>query len=102
MTRSEVGYIWIESFEEKKKRIGLSCHGIEHLGDIVWISLPAVGTHFFKEGTLFVMESSKAAIEVESPLEGKVLHAKECTEETLCSLKNNPDQTWLLEIESSS
>jgi len=101
MHRYEVGYLWIESSPSPfhQKRIGLSRHGLEHIGEINWIGLPPVGTSFEKKDTLCVLESSKAAIEVESPLKGRVLHVQECTEELLASLKQDPDHLWLIELE---
>lgn len=99
MSRCEVGYLWIESHSSCKKRIGLTRHGLEHIGDIQWIGFPSPGTCCEKNDTLFVVESSKAAIEVESPLKGKIVSSRTCTEELLSSLKANPDQQWLVEVE---
>jgi glycine cleavage system H protein len=99
MNRYEIGYLWVESTPSNKKLIGLSSHCLEHIGEINWVGLPTVGEVFDKNSTLFVLESSKAAIEVESPLKGTVVGTRECTEEFLSSLKQNPDQVWLIEME---
>jgi len=99
MSRYEVGYLWVESTPSLTKKIGLTRHGLEHIGDIQWIGFPSPGTPFDQRDTLFVVESSKAAIEVESPLKGTIVSSQTCTEELLSSLKANPDQQWLVEVE---
>ena len=100
MPRHEVGYLWIESSGTKRKKIGLSSHGLQRLGEIQWIDLPAVGSNIDKEGTLFVLESSKAAIEVESPCAGTVVQARECTEAFLDRVQKQPEQEWLVELDT--
>ena len=101
MTRYEVGYLWVESPEHNKRRIGLSRHGLEKIGDINWISFPPVDEKLEVQDLLFVLESSKAAIDVESPISGKVTFTQECTEALLDSLKDDPDQLCLIELDPS-
>ena len=99
MSKKEVGYVWIESTDKKTKRIGLSRQGLERIGQIVWFSTPPAGASVDTNTTLFILESSKAAIELESPITGTVAHGKECTEECITALNLNPDQEWLVELD---
>lgn len=99
MSKQEIGYLWTDTIDASKKRIGLSSHGLKHLGNIEWIGLPDIGRRIQKDEPLFVVESSKAAIEIESPFCGTVQAVQPCTEIFVKQLLSEPDVTWLLELE---
>ncbi|XP_012859550.1 glycine cleavage system H protein, mitochondrial-like [Echinops telfairi] len=52
--------------------VGLSNFTQEALGDVVYCSLPEVGTKLNKQDELGALESVKAARELDSPLSGEV------------------------------
>ena len=52
--------------------IGITEHGQDSLGEIVFVELPQVGQKMSKGQTLCVVESVKAASEISSPLSGIV------------------------------
>ena len=52
--------------------VGITDHAQEQLGEIVFVELPAVGKEFKAHKEIAVVESSKAASDVFSPVTGKV------------------------------
>ena len=83
---SEVKYSkeheWIR-LEGDIATIGITQHATEMLGDIVFAELPEKGTNVEKDGTAGVVESTKAASDVYTPVSGEVV-------ETNPSIVDNP------------
>jgi glycine cleavage system H protein len=52
--------------------IGITDHAQEQLGELTFVELPEVGKEVKQKGELAVVESSKAASDVYSPVAGKV------------------------------
>ena len=63
--------------------IGITKHATEMLGDIVFAELPEKGSSVEKDGTAGVVESTKAASDVYTPVSGEVV-------ETNPSIVDNP------------
>jgi glycine cleavage system H protein len=53
--------------------VGITDHAQEALGEVTFVELPAAGREFKQGGEMAVVESSKAASDVYSPVAGKVL-----------------------------
>jgi glycine cleavage system H protein len=53
--------------------IGITDYAQEQLGDITFVELPTVGKELEQKGDLAVVESSKAASDIYSPVAGKVV-----------------------------
>ena len=83
---SEVKYSkeheWIK-LEGDTATIGITKHATEMLGDIVFTELPEKGSNVEKDGTAGVVESTKAASDVYTPVGGEVV-------ETNPSIVDNP------------
>mgnify|MGYP001172142302 FL=1 len=83
---SEVKYSkeheWIK-LEGDVATIGITKHATEMLGDIVFTELPEKGSNVEKDGTAGVVESTKAASDVYTPVSGEVV-------ETNPSIVDNP------------
>ena len=62
---------WVK-VEGKAATIGISDYAQEQLGELVFVELPAKGGEFSQGKELAVVESSKAASDVYSPVTGKV------------------------------
>ena len=73
---SEVKYSkeheWIK-VEGDVGTIGITQHATEMLGDIVFVELPDVGSLVEKDGNAGVVESTKAASDVYTPISGEVV-----------------------------
>ncbi len=91
-------HTWLE-IKGKEATLGISSFGIGELGQIVFVDLPQVATRVSKETAIVVIESTKAAIEVYSPLEGTVIAVNTSLHEDLSALNNDPEsQGWLIRI----
>jgi len=55
--------------------IGITDHAQEALGELTFVELPEVGKEVSQKGEIAVVESSKAASDVYSPVAGKVTEA---------------------------
>ena len=53
--------------------IGITQHATEMLGDIVFVELPEIGSSVEKDGNAGVVESTKAASDVYTPVSGEVV-----------------------------
>lgn len=61
----------------KSATIGITDHAQDHLGDVVYVELPEVGTAV-KQGDGFgAVESVKATSDINSPVSGKVIEVNE-------------------------
>ena len=76
---SEVKYSkeheWIK-LEGDVATVGITKHATEMLGDIVFAELPEKGSSVEKDGTAGVVESTKAASDVYTPVSGEVVDTK--------------------------
>ena len=63
---------WIK-LEEDIATIGITQHATEMLGDIVFVELPDVGSSVEKDGNAGVVESTKAASDVYTPVSGEII-----------------------------
>ncbi|XP_071973668.1 glycine cleavage system H protein, mitochondrial isoform X1 [Engystomops pustulosus] len=89
---------WI-SVEDGVGTVGISKFAQEALGDVVYCSLPDIGTKFNKMDEFGTLESVKAASELFSPLTGEVTAINE-------ALVDNPglvnkscyDEGWLIKL----
>ena len=63
---------WIK-LDGEVATIGITKHATEMLGDIVFVELPEIGTSVDKDGNAGVVESTKAASDVYTPVSGEVV-----------------------------
>ena len=63
---------WI-TLEGDEATIGITKHATEMLGDIVFAELPEKGSNVEKDGTAGVVESTKAASDVYTPVSGEIM-----------------------------
>ena len=63
---------WIK-LEGEVATIGITKHAAEMLGDIVFVELPEKGSNVEKDGTAGVVESTKAASDVYTPVSGEII-----------------------------
>ena len=64
---------WIRLEADGTATVGITNYAQEQLGDVVYVELPAVGKEVKKGGEAAVVESVKAASEIYSPADGKVI-----------------------------
>ena len=66
---------WV-SIEGDTATVGITKHATEMLGDIVFVEVPEQGKSVEKEGQAAVVESTKAASDVYSPISGEIIRRK--------------------------
>lgn len=63
---------WLRLEADGDVVVGITDHAQSALGDLVFVQLPAVGTHYEAGDELAVIESVKAAGDIKAPLSGMV------------------------------
>ncbi len=93
---------WVEE-KEGVARIGISKQAEKELGDVVYIELPEEGS-FVKCGEpVVVIESTKAAIDISSPLSGKILSVNSALRQNPSLINHSPEgEGWLFTLEPSN
>ena len=82
--------------------VGISEYAVKQLGDIVHIELPSAGTAVKREGPFGVIESVKAAVEIYSPIDGKVVQTNDAITSNIELLSQDPyGQGWMVKIKAS-
>ena len=99
---SEVKYSkeheWIK-LEGDMATIGITTHATEMLGDIVFTELPEKGTNVEKDGTAGVVESTKAASDVYTPVSGEVVETNQEIVDDPSKINQDPENTaWFFKL----
>ncbi len=89
---------WIE-IEGDVGIVGITSSAQKELGEIVFIQLPTVGTHVNRGEEVVVIESTKAAADIYSPVSGVVIAVNHSLAESLQVLNKSPEKDgWLYRI----
>ena len=99
---SEVKYSkeheWIR-LEGDIATIGITQHATEMLGDIVFAELPEKGTNVEKDGTAGVVESTKAASDVYTPVSGEIVDTNQSIVDDPSKINQDPENTaWFFKL----
>lgn len=99
MWRSEY-HVWGEQIHEDVVRLGLTSEILAHLGKILHIDLPVIGSRCVKNEMLVVIESSKSAIEIQSPVTGTIIQVNDKVLEDIQLLNDRPEnEGWLVVVQ---
>jgi glycine cleavage system H protein len=83
-------------------RVGVTDYAQEALGDVVYVSLPEVGTTVAKGAAVGEVESTKSVSDIYAPLSGTVTARNDKLDETPELINSDPyGEGWILEIELS-
>lgn len=89
---------WI-SIQDDIGIVGLSRHAREELGEIVYIELPQVGIEVQCGKEIVVLESTKAAADLYSPVSGTVIEVNQAVKEDPELLNAFPEtKGWLFKL----
>ena len=89
---------WIK-LEEDIATIGITQHATEMLGDIVFVELPDVGSSVEKDGNAGVVESTKAASDVYTPISGEVVENNQSIVEDPAKINSDPENgAWFFKL----
>ncbi len=79
--------------------VGITKHATELLGDIVFVELPEKGKNFEKEGQAGVVESTKAASDVYTPITGEITEINQSIVDDPASVNKDPEgASWFFKI----
>jgi glycine cleavage system H protein len=89
---------WIK-LEGDTATIGITKHAAEMLGDIVFVELPEKGSSVKKDGNAGVVESTKAASDVYTPVSGKVIECNQTIVDDPSKINSDPEnQAWFFKL----
>ena len=89
---------WIK-LEGEVATIGITKHATEMLGDIVFAELPEKGSSVKKDGTAGVVESTKAASDVYTPVSGEVIDINQSIVDDPAKINEDPEGTaWFFKL----
>ena len=89
---------WIK-LEGEVATIGITKHATEMLGDIVFAELPEKGSSVKKDGTAGVVESTKAASDVYTPISGEVVENNQSIVDDPAKINSDPEnEAWFFKL----
>lgn len=91
-------HLWI-SESEKGYRIGLSEYACNKFGSILFISLFDCGDEIYEGSKFGDVESIKTVTDLISPVTGRIVSVNEDILDDTDILMENPNSTWLIEVE---
>jgi glycine cleavage system H protein len=90
---------WVRAGEDGVLRIGITSYAQEALGDIVFVTLPAVGTDVEAGQALGEVESTKSVSDIYAPLAGTVTARNEQLDGAPELVNSDPyGDGWMIEI----
>ncbi len=99
---------YLESHEWAKKdgnvvTVGITAFAVEHLSDLTFLSLPAVGAKLKKGDRFGEIESVKAVSELFAPIGGEVSAVNQALVDDIASLTADPwNKGWMLKFKVAS
>jgi glycine cleavage system H protein len=99
MKKYSESHEWIE-LEGNVGTVGVTDYAQKELGDIVYVELPKVDREVTKGNEVVVLESTKAAADVYTPVSGKILAVNtELLTEAQKVNQSPENEGWLFKIE---
>jgi glycine cleavage system H protein len=79
--------------------VGITQHATEMLGDIVFVELPEIGSSVVKDGNAGVVESTKAASDIYTPVSGKIIENNQAIVDDPAKVNNDPEnEAWFFKL----
>ena len=89
---------WV-SIEGDTATVGITKHATEMLGDIVFVEVPEQGKSVEKEGQAAVVESTKAASDVYSPISGEIIEGNKSIVDDPGNVNSDPEgASWFFKL----
>ena len=89
---------WV-SLDGDVATVGITKHATELLGDIVFAEVPDAGKSVEKEGQAAVVESTKAASDVYSPVSGEIVDRNQPIVDDPSNVNKDPENNgWFFKI----
>ncbi len=79
--------------------IGITQHATEMLGDIVFVELPELGSSVVKDGNAGVVESTKAASDIYTPVSGEIIENNQSIVDDPAKVNTDPEnEAWFFKL----
>ncbi|KAI3442236.1 uncharacterized protein J3R85_001335 [Psidium guajava] len=92
---------WVK-VEGSSATVGITDHAQDHLGDVVYVELPEVGTPVTQGEGFGAVESVKATSDINSPVSGKVVEVNEELSNSPGLVNSSPyEKGWIIKVEVS-
>ena len=79
--------------------IGITHHATEMLGDIVFVELPEIGSSVVKDGNAGVVESTKAASDIYTPVSGEIIENNQSIVDDPAKVNTDPEnEAWFFKL----
>ena len=89
---------WV-SLEGDVATVGITKHASEMLGDVVFVELPDKGKNVEKEGQAGVVESTKAASDVYTPVTGEITETNQSIVDDPAAVNKDPEGgSWFFKV----
>tara|TARA_X000000368_G_C22828730_1_gene622365 strand:- start:421 stop:798 length:378 start_codon:yes stop_codon:yes gene_type:complete len=83
--------------------VGITDHAQESLGDIVFVELPEIGKDVSSGNEVSVIESVKAASDIFTPIDGKIVETNNKLNDDASIINKDPEnEGWIFKIEISN
>ena len=90
---------WVRSADDGTVRIGITSFAQDSLGDVVYVSLPAVGDTVAQGDACGEVESTKSVSDLYAPLAGEVTAVNESLDATPELVNTDPyGEGWMYEL----
>ena len=89
---------WV-SMEGEVATVGITKHASEMLGDVVFVELPDKGKIIEKDSQAGVVESTKAASDIYSPIAGEIVDTNQSIVDDPATVNKDPEgNAWFFKI----
>ena len=89
---------WVETVEGIAT-VGITTAAVSEIGDIVYVELPKIDKSVEKGTCVCIVESTKAAVDIESPVSGTIIAVNEALQRDISLLNKKPESDgWLFKI----
>ena len=89
---------WV-SIDGEVATIGITKHASEMLGDVVFVELPEKAKSIEKDGQVGVVESTKAASDIYSPIAGEIVETNQSIVDDPATVNKDPEgNAWFFKI----
>jgi glycine cleavage system H protein len=90
---------WVRDQGEGVVRVGITAYAQDALGDVVYVSLPAVGDVLTKGGECGEVESTKSVSELYAPIPGEITAVNDSLDQTPELINTDPyGEGWMYEL----
>src|SRR5210317_441516 len=79
--------------------VGITQHATEMLGDIVFVELPEIGSSVVKDGNAGVVEFTKAASDIYTPVSGEIIENNQAIVDDPAKVNSDPEnEAWFFKL----